>query len=273
MLPLSMRLQVHQLTRFAVIACLMVVAIVNLQAQPQTTSTRDKGIALYKQGDTKGAIEELRRAVKENKKDAVAWHHLGLAFMQKNDTGGARKAFDKAFNLRFETALKDLYAPAEANAEQSSEMNRTRADHIATSFQATLDSFDQLVSVNPKVQEKYHFQRDDVLWIAQDFQQGGNSVGVIYRPEEVDIKAVITFRPEPVYTDEARSNGVKGTVAMRAILAADGTIRLPIVVKSLSHGLTEQAVRTALKIKFEPAQKNERAVSTVANIAFSFNVY
>ncbi|MCP9492882.1 MAG: TonB family protein [Pyrinomonadaceae bacterium MAG19_C2-C3] len=254
---------------------MIVAACLNSQAQVQAQSStaRDKGISLFKQGDTKEAIKELRRAVKDDKSDAVAWHHLGLALAQKGDKSGARKAFDKAFNLFFETALKDLYAPAETTAEQLSEVNKRRSDRIAAAFQATLDSFDQLVSINPKVQEKYHFQRDDVLWIAQDFRQGGNSVGVVYRPEEVDKKAVITFRPEPMYTDEARSNGVQGKVAMRVILAADGTIRLPVVVKSLSHGLTEQAIRAALKIKFKPAQKNERAVSTVANIAFSFNVY
>src|SRR5947207_12836031 len=69
--------------------------------QPATNiaEDRDRGAELYKKGDTKGAIEALRIAVKQRPDDIRAWHYLGLALEQKGDTGSARKAYGKAAKL------------------------------------------------------------------------------------------------------------------------------------------------------------------------------
>lgn len=101
-LPSSVRLQVHQLVRFLIVACLIIAACLNSQSQVQAQSStaRDKGISLFKQGDAKGAIEELRRAVDENKDDAIAWHHLGAALNRERKPRDARKAYERAIKLR-----------------------------------------------------------------------------------------------------------------------------------------------------------------------------
>jgi len=70
-------------------------------AQAQSiTEDRDRGIQLYKQGDTKSAIRALGLAVKKNKEDADAWYYLGLAFTRDNQIGKARKAFETTTKLR-----------------------------------------------------------------------------------------------------------------------------------------------------------------------------
>src|SRR5687767_6781007 len=58
----------------------------------------------------------------------------------------------------------------------------------------------------------------------------------IYRQSEITSKAVIKGKPEPGYTEEARRAGIRGTVRLRAVLAADGRVKHIYVVRSLSYG-------------------------------------
>lgn len=71
----------------------------------QQSSTNPKaegarGIALYEQGDYKGALEILRTVVKERSKDGEAWHYLGLALIRVGDIENARAAFEREVKLR-----------------------------------------------------------------------------------------------------------------------------------------------------------------------------
>src|SRR2546422_537575 len=69
------------------------------QPAASATDERERGIQLFQNGDTKGAIDALRIAVKRKQDDLSAWHYLGLALEQKGDRGGARKAHEKAARL------------------------------------------------------------------------------------------------------------------------------------------------------------------------------
>ncbi|MCP9496635.1 MAG: energy transducer TonB [Pyrinomonadaceae bacterium MAG19_C2-C3] len=95
----------------------------------------------------------------------------------------------------------------------------------------------------------------------------------IYRTSEVTTKAIVTFKPEPGYTEEARKNMTQGTVTLRAIFNANGQVTNITVSQRLPHGLTEKAIETAKKVKFTPAKKNGRPVSQYVTMSFPFNIY
>ncbi|MEJ7617952.1 MAG: energy transducer TonB [Pyrinomonadaceae bacterium] len=86
-------------------------------------------------------------------------------------------------------------------------------------------------------------------------------------------KAVITFKPEPAFTEEARKNNVTGTVVLRAILGASGEVLSITPVQRLPYGLTEKAIAAARNIKFRPAIKGGQAVSQYVRIEYNFNMY
>jgi TonB family protein len=94
-----------------------------------------------------------------------------------------------------------------------------------------------------------------------------------FRPAEVSRKAVITVKPEPGFTEEARKNNVTGVVRLRAILSASGSVQGISVVKGLPDGLTERAIAAAKQIRFTPAQKDGRAVSQYVTLEYNFNIY
>jgi TonB family protein len=106
---------------------------------------------------------------------------------------------------------------------------------------------------------------------------GGGGGGVDYtRPfkqTEVSRKALITFKPEPGFTEEARKNNVTGVVRLRAILHASGGVQSISVVKGLPDGLTEKAIAAARQIRFTPAEKDGRAVSQYVVLEYNFNIY
>jgi protein TonB len=106
---------------------------------------------------------------------------------------------------------------------------------------------------------------------------GGGGGGVDYtrpfRQNEVTRKALITFKPEPGFTEEARKNNVTGVVRLRAVLHASGGIQSISVVKGLPDGLTEKAISAARQIRFTPAEKDGRAVSQYVVLEYNFNIY
>ncbi|HEV2862054.1 MAG TPA: energy transducer TonB [Pyrinomonadaceae bacterium] len=94
-----------------------------------------------------------------------------------------------------------------------------------------------------------------------------------FRQSEVVKKALITAKPEPAFTEQARKFTVTGVVRLRVVLSKTGEVSNVSVIKGLPHGLTSKAVLAARAIKFEPAQKDGRAVSQYVTIEYNFNIY
>ena len=80
-------------------------------------------------------------------------------------------------------------------------------------------------------------------------------------------------KPEPAYTEVARQHGVGGTVTLRCVFMADGTVKHFLVVAGLPDGLTEQAIQAARDIKFIPATKDGKPVSMWMELQYNFRVF
>jgi TonB family protein len=93
-----------------------------------------------------------------------------------------------------------------------------------------------------------------------------------FQPKEVDVRAVVTARPDPKYTEEARRVGVQGIVVLKVLLSAEGKIDRIRVIRRLPYGLTESAIRAACGIKFTPAQINGQKVSQWATVEYGFSL-
>jgi TonB family protein len=91
--------------------------------------------------------------------------------------------------------------------------------------------------------------------------------------KEVERKALIVYKPEPGFTEEARKNNVTGVVRLRAVLNATGQVTDAEVLKPLSKGLTENALRASRHMRFFPAQKGGRPVSQYIVLEYNFNIY
>lgn len=82
----------------------------------------------------------------------------------------------------------------------------------------------------------------------------------------------ITYKPQPVYTDEARSLKVEGEVLLEVTFNANGTLHVNRVVRGLGHGLDEAAIAAANKMRFKPAQRMGQPVDSTAVVHVLFQL-
>lgn len=95
----------------------------------------------------------------------------------------------------------------------------------------------------------------------------------IFVGKDVDRKARLAMKPEPMYTEAARRNTITGTVVLKAVFAKNGSITNIRTVSGLPYGLTEKAIDAARKIKFIPAIKDGKFVSMWFQLEYNFNLY
>jgi TonB family protein len=95
----------------------------------------------------------------------------------------------------------------------------------------------------------------------------------IFNAGQLTKKALITFKPEPGFTQEARERGVQGVVRLRAVLMPDGHVRHVIPLRRLPAGLTERCVAAARKIKFVPASINGTPVAQYVVLEYNFRIH
>jgi TonB family protein len=82
----------------------------------------------------------------------------------------------------------------------------------------------------------------------------------------------ITFKPQPVYTDEARNLKLEGEVLLEVMFGANGSLHVNRVVRGLGHGLDEAAVAAANKMRFKPALRMGQPVDSTAIVHVLFQI-
>ncbi len=82
----------------------------------------------------------------------------------------------------------------------------------------------------------------------------------------------IMYKPNPVYTDEARSLKLEGEVLLEVEFAANGQLHVNRVVRGLGHGLDEAAIAAANKIRFKPAMRNGQPMDSTAIVHVVFQL-
>ncbi|MGA7292065.1 MAG: energy transducer TonB [Terriglobales bacterium] len=82
----------------------------------------------------------------------------------------------------------------------------------------------------------------------------------------------ITYKPNPIYTDEARNLKLEGEVLLEVEFATNGQLHVNRVVRGLGHGLDEAAVAAANKMRFKPATRGGQAIDSTAIVHVVFQL-
>jgi TonB family protein len=91
-------------------------------------------------------------------------------------------------------------------------------------------------------------------------------------------KAIVKSKPEPNYPEEARKRRIEATVVLRAIFRASGEVTDIKFAKVIPENLpddvvqafTNECIRVARQIKFEPAMKDGHPVSMYVQLEYNF---
>jgi TonB family protein len=95
---------------------------------------------------------------------------------------------------------------------------------------------------------------------------GSTPAAAITAPE------VIEYTTPPLYSDEARSRRIEGTVTLEVHVDANGRAEALRVVKSLGFGLDDNARLAVHHWQFAPARRNGMAVDSITNIDIAFSL-
>jgi TonB family protein len=82
----------------------------------------------------------------------------------------------------------------------------------------------------------------------------------------------ITYKPNPIYTEEARRLKLEGEVLLQVMFGANGQLQVNRVVRGLGHGLDEAAIAATNKMHFKPALRNGQPVDSSAIVHVVFQL-
>ena len=222
------------------------------------------------------AVREAQAALNIDPQIADAHYVIGVARLRSDAKEEALEQaevviklnprFGPAYWLKSEALVSFLGDGLVSKSEESGEARKSRYREAA----AALEKFLEL-SPNRGDRQTWVDQLQSLRFNLLSHRRGDPDE--VASANEVTTRARVLTKPEPKYTDAARNNQVKGTVVLRAIFAADGTVKYILVLRSLPYGLTEEAVRAARRIKFVPAMIDGRPVSMFMQLEYNFNIY
>jgi TonB family protein len=255
-------------------------------------------LALFRSGDLKEARKAFETLVKLRPNDAAAHSNLAYTLLVANKSGDAKKEAKRALELDAQNAqahyvLGTLFLNDDASAKALEES--TAALKISPNF-ALAQLLQSQALLNLYIEGfSYPVQNFSLLKTAAEsldryLKLDKSAASSPFWQEQLETlrthaslgdrlptnrslgmnKAHVLTRPEPGYTDEARAAGIRGKVVLHAVFTADGMVKHILVIRSLSHGLTEQCVKAARKIKFVPATKDGHPVSQFIQIEYNF---
>lgn len=108
-------------------------------------------------------------------------------------------------------------------------------------------------------------------------QQGDNSIeeGPDTYPEFVGgVESLYSFIAATIrYPEKAKENGIQGTVYVRFVVEADGSISDVIVLRGIGAGCDEEAVRVVKAMpRWKPGTKNGKPINTQYTIPITFKL-
>ncbi|HVG35900.1 MAG TPA: tetratricopeptide repeat protein [Pyrinomonadaceae bacterium] len=231
----------------------------------------------------KEAAREAESALNINSQIVEAHYILGMVRFRERERVNALKEAEAALKLNpdFLPALL-LKSQAligtfisESVFTKASITPRKEAEQIRWSrLKDAAEALEKYISKTPDAAEKEEWREQlEALRIYGEASGTADTGRNLFLFRDVTSKARILTKPEPDYTEAARRNGISGTVILLAVFAADGKVKHILALQFLPDGLTEKCINAARNIKFEPAVKDGRPVSTAVQIEYNFNLY
>ncbi len=82
-----------------------------------------------------------------------------------------------------------------------------------------------------------------------------------------------TYQPTPEYDDKARKAKIEGVVTLSLIVTKEGRTADIKVIKSLTPGLDQQAIKAVSRWEFDPVIQDGEPCPATATVEVSFHLY
>lgn len=213
-----------------------------------------RGAANVYEGDNGEALLDADRAIEIDPNYSLAYILKSDALLYRfgNRVGNGSKPIDEINLLQ---QAKDVLETCLKNCRNNSQIE------LQTKRLETLTVFHKYFSKN----------RDAVL---NAVLEGKPIKPPVQTPLDPDITPMkILTKPNPTYTQKARSENISGTITMAVFFADSGRVTHALILKGLGGGLNETALKAAYGITFEPAKKDGKPFSQIKMIQYSYSIY
>ena len=158
--------------------------------------------------------------------------------------------------------LKDAPIRVTLPASDAAGLNRTMAAIFATGIDPALER-----SLAPAWR---HYFLPGAEWTGADALTGVTIAPVNAQPGNGTVFPVAEKKPEPDYTDQARTDRVKGTVGVRLVVDAEGVPRRVTIRQPLGYGLDTRTAEAVARWRFQPGTVAGKpvAMEVIVNQAF-----
>ena len=258
------------------------------------------GLSLHRAGNIKDAGKAFEKTI-SLKPDFVPGYSA-MAYMQLlgNDNKGAVKNAEKALALdpkNFESLYiagmarlkENAAADALARAEEILKINRDYPPALLLKTQALMNmyakelannsllkaaskSLEAYLELNPELSERPFWteQLEAMIFYARFAEDSGSDKSAAAMT--ANLRPTILYREKAAYTEAARNAGVQGDLVLKVVFADDGALKHILIIRGLSHGLTEEAIKAARKIRFTPAMRDGKPISVIGLLEFTFSL-
>ena len=162
--------------------------------------------------------------------------------------------------------------PEERPADPDSVTTTTSPAHATMLLKQALDAIfapgldDRMMTAMPDFWKLYY----KAVAAKEDYTPSDPNV---MRQSTVDKKARLLTNFEPDSNQFAQDNGVAGMALYHAVIGPDGKVEEIAVARPIGFGLDENAVKAIRAAKFEPAEKDGKAVPVLLDLVVQFRIY
>lgn len=232
--------------------------------------------------NSEDARKAARTVLASNPNEAEAYYILGVIDLRNDQYDAAYEKASQAAKIVPDFAAAHLLKSeslVSSLAIQPGKSGKT-PEEKSVLFKNATESLEKYLSLSPD-NEETKFQRqylESLKFFAEYYSKPENQIpanpDADNQPADTG-KTRVKFlaKPQAAYTNKAREARVSGTIRLLVGLESNGQVKHILITKRLGYGLDESAVRAAREIKFEPATKDGKPISSVVIIEYSFMTY
>ena len=247
-----------------------------VRLRPDDVTLRGNLATVYlAEGKYSEATKEYDKILKLDPNDTAAYYYRGTAWHNKARNREAVDDAEKSISLdptfappvflKMDAIMAELFSDLPKNAQE---------DRVIAMVASARESLNKCLSVCKGSDKTEINRRLESLKAAEDYLLRP------FRPDPYPVNSnserteiTILSKPRPGYTDSARQSNTTGEIVLLVEFRSDGKIGFIGVLKGLPHGLTEQAILAAKRIRFTPAAVDGRPVTVVKTVQFNFSIY
>jgi TonB family protein len=245
----------------------------SLELDPnQPAARKAMAYVLVLRNKSQESIKQMEALKALNAMDAESFYILGWAHLRLGNGEAALENADQSVKLnpKFANAYL-LKAQAIMNRWNSPKDYKAIAEQYGTSA----DNIGKFIVLSAALPDAPYWrgQQETLKIFAAYYNEQEKIKNSPDATSANETPLKILAKPRANYTDQARQAGISGVIRLLVAFTENGKIENVLVLTSLGYGLDAEAIRAAKAIKYEPATRNGKPVTSVKAIEYTFTIY